>query len=178
MKICESCRARFKGEPKVCPLDGGVLVELPDGLIGRNISGRYSVLEKIGSGGMGTVYRGRHDVVGRDVAIKFLSPELAFEQVNRTRFLREAKAANRIQHEHIIEITDFGETEDGLVYLVMEFLDGRPLSHAIAQGPMPLSRIIPIAMQIASAAARAGTRLARSSSCAAARPNSAYRWSR
>ena len=155
MKVCESCKARFKGDAKVCPLDGGILVELPDGLIGRNISGRYTVIEKIGSGGMGTVYRGRHDVVGRDVAIKFLSPDLAYEQVNRTRFLREAKAANRIQHEHIIEITDFGETEDGLVYLVMEFLDGRPLSHAIHQGPMPLPRAIPIAMQIASALARA-----------------------
>ena len=155
MKVCESCRARFRGEAQVCPLDGGALVELPDGLIGRNISGRYSVIEKIGSGGMGTVYRGRHEVVGRDVAIKFLSPDLAVEQVNRTRFLREAKAANRIQHEHIIEITDFGETDDGLVYLVMEFLDGRPLSHAIMQGVMSLPRAIPIAMQIASALARA-----------------------
>ncbi len=155
MKVCESCRARFKGDAKVCPLDGRALLELPDPLIGRSISGRYSVLEKIGEGGMGIVYRGRHDVVGRDVAIKFLAAELAFDQVNRTRFLREAKAANRIQHEHIIEITDFGETEDGLVYLVMEFLDGRPLSHAIEQGPMPLPRAIPIAMQIAGALARA-----------------------
>jgi serine/threonine-protein kinase len=155
VKVCESCRARFKGDAKVCPLDGGALVELPDPLIGRTISGRYSILEKIGAGGMGTVYRGQHEVVGRDVAIKFLSPELAVEQVHRTRFLREAKAANRIQHEHIIEITDFGETEDGHVYLVMEFLDGRPLSHAIAQGPMPLPRAIPIAMQITSALARA-----------------------
>ncbi|MBO6937262.1 MAG: protein kinase [Deltaproteobacteria bacterium] len=113
------------------------------------------IAERIGAGGMGVVYRARHEVVGRDVAIKFLSPDLAFEPANRTRFLREARAANRINHEHIIDITDFGETDDGLVYLVMEFLDGTPLNVAIARGAMPLERTMRIALQIAQAMARA-----------------------
>ncbi len=89
------------------------------------------------------------------MAIKFLSPDLAYEPANRTRFLREARAANRINHEHIIDITDFGETDDGLVYLVMEFLDGTPLNEAIARGPLPVERTMRIGLQIAQAMARA-----------------------
>jgi len=155
LKICTVCRARFRGDPPRCPLDGGELRELPDPLLGRTIGGRYVVTTKIGAGGMGTVYKARHEAVGRDVAIKFLSPDLAIDPTNRKRFLREAKAANRINHEHIIDITDFGETDDGLVYLVMEFLVGRPLNEEIGQGAMPPIRAFGITLQIAQALARA-----------------------
>jgi len=124
-------------------------------MMGRTIAGRYVIESKLGSGGMGTVYRGRHEVVGRDVAIKFLAPELAIDPTNRQRFLREARAANKINHENIIDINDFGETDDGLVYLVMEYLDGRPLSEEIARGPFAPRRAIKIAMQVAKALARA-----------------------
>jgi serine/threonine-protein kinase len=155
VKVCTVCRARFRGDPPRCPLDGGELRELPDPLLGRTIGGRYVVTAKVGAGGMGTVYKARHEAVGRDVAIKFLSPDLAMDATNRKRFLREAKAANRINHEHIIDITDFGETDDGLVYLVMEFLVGRPLNEEIAKGPMPPPRALGIALQMAQALARA-----------------------
>ncbi|MEZ4246960.1 MAG: hypothetical protein R3B99_01765 [Polyangiales bacterium] len=74
MRICETCGARFRGNPERCPLDGGKLVPLPDPLIGRTLAGRYVIEEKIGVGGMGTVYRAKHEVVGRDVAVKFLAP--------------------------------------------------------------------------------------------------------
>src|SRR5690606_36669611 len=126
-----------------------------DPLLGRTIGGRYVITETIGRGGMGQVYRARHEIVGRDVAIKFLSPDLAVDAVNRRRFLREAKAANRIDHEHIIDITDFGETEDGLVYLVMEFLDGEPLADLIDRGRLEPYRAVDIGMQMAGALARA-----------------------
>lgn len=139
----------------MCPLDGGAMEEVPDPLIGRTIAGRYRILERIGAGGMGIVYRAFHEVVGRDVAIKFLSPELAYDPGNRTRFLREARAANRIDHEHIIDITDFGETDDGQVFLVMEFLRGRPLNEVITDGAMSLRRALTLSTQIASALARA-----------------------
>jgi len=155
VKVCNICRARFRGDPTYCPLDGGQLADLPDPLLGRVIAGRYTIREKIGAGGMGTVYRAYQDVVGRDVAIKFLAPELAMDPTNRQRFLREAKAANRINHEHIIDITDFGETDDGLVYLVMEYLDGTPLNVEIANGPMAPERAMGIALQSAQALARA-----------------------
>jgi predicted nucleic acid-binding Zn-ribbon protein len=101
------------------------------------------------------VYRGRHQLVGRDVALKFLAPRYARDPAARERFLREARAANRIDHEHIIDITDFGETSDGLVFLVMEYLDGQPLSKLIDEGPMEPARALNIALQLATALARA-----------------------
>lgn len=156
MKICTVCGARFRGHPTTCPLDGGVLEDLPDPMVGRTIAGRYVIHERVGAGGMGTVYRARHEVVGRDVAVKFLSPDLAYDPHNRQRFLREARAANRINHEHIIDITDYGESEeDGLVYLVMEFLAGVPLNQVIDEAGMPVARALRIALQIGRALARA-----------------------
>jgi len=155
MKVCVNCRARFRGDPERCPLDGGRLVPVQDPLIGRTIAGRYVVQERIGAGGMGKVYRARQEVLGRDVAIKFLSDHLTHDPSYRKRFLREARAANRIHHEHIIDITDFGETEDGLVYLAMEFLDGTPLNELVAKGPISLGRTAHIGLQVARALGRA-----------------------
>ena len=155
MKVCTICRARYEGSPARCPLDGGALKDLPDPLIGRTIAGRYLIEALIGRGGMGRVYRARHELVGRDVAIKFLSPSYAHDPAHKTRFLREARAANRINHEHIIDITDFGETEDGLVFLAMEYLDGVPLNAEIGKGPLSPERALGITLQIARALGRA-----------------------
>jgi serine/threonine-protein kinase len=136
-------------------MDGSALEEIPDPLLGRTIGGRYLVCELIGAGGMGTVYRGRHQLVGRDVALKFLAPRYARDSAARERFLREARAANRIDHEHIIDITDFGETSDNLVFLVMEYLEGETLSKVIDAGPLAADRALNIAHQLATALARA-----------------------
>ena len=157
MKVCDVCGGRYKdkGNPRVCPFDGTQLRDLPDPMLGHAIGGNYVVTQKIGAGGFGTVYRARHEVLGRDVAIKFLNPDLAVDPTNRSRFLREAKAANRIDHEHIIDITDYGETDDGLVYLVMELLEGKPLSAELGKSPISLTRAVEITTQIASALARA-----------------------
>lgn len=160
VRVCEICGHRYHDRASgrasaICPFDGGKLVPLPDPLVGRVIAGRYALLEKIGQGGFGVVYRAHHEVVGRDLAIKFLLPELSADENNRERFLREARAANRIDHEHIIDINDFGQTDDGLVYLVMELLEGRSLSEEIGRGPLGLARTIDIAMQCTSALSRA-----------------------
>ncbi len=155
MKGCEVCGAHYRGTATRCPLDGGSLRELPDPLIGSIVSGRFLIEEKLGAGGMGTVYRARHELLAREVAVKFLSPELAANPTHRTRFLREARAANRIQHEHVIEITDYGETDDGQVYLVMEFLSGRPLEQLVRRGRLPVARAINITLQICRALSRA-----------------------
>ena len=136
-------------------MDGERLEEAPDPLVGRTIGGRYLVCELIGTGGMGTVYRGRHQLVGRDVALKFLSPRYASDSAARERFLREARAANRIDHEHIIDITDFGETADKLVFLVMEYLEGQTLATIIDNGPLEPRRALTIGWQLATALARA-----------------------
>ncbi|HKP60334.1 MAG TPA: protein kinase [Polyangiales bacterium] len=138
-----------------CPFDGETLVNLPDPLIGRVIQERYLIEELIGSGGMGSVYRGSHQLLGRRVALKFLMPKLAQDVSSRTRFLREARAVNRVQHEHIIDVSDVGETEDSLVYMVMEYLHGRTLGEDISNGPISLPRVCHIGRQLALALARA-----------------------
>lgn len=130
------------------------MVAMPDPLIGRTIGGRYRIESKVGSGGMATVYKASNDVLGRKVAVKFLSAELALDSTQRQRFLREARATNRIRHEHIVDITDYGE-EGKLVYLVMELLEGEPLNHRIARGAIPPREAILLLMQVARALARA-----------------------
>jgi eukaryotic-like serine/threonine-protein kinase len=146
---------RFQERVAQCPFDGGTLVNLPDPLIGRVIQERYLIEELIGSGGMGSVYRGSHQLLGRRVALKFLMPKLAQDVSSRTRFLREARAVNRVQHEHIIDVSDVGETEDSLVYMVMEHLIGRTLGEDISNGPISLPRVCHIGRQLALALARA-----------------------
>jgi serine/threonine-protein kinase len=155
MKQCPKCGVRFYERSTLCPIDSSVLVDLPDPLVGRVIQERYLVEELIGSGGMGSVYRGRHQVINRPVALKFLATKHARDESNRQRFLREARSVNRVQHEHIIDVADFGETEDGLVYIVMELLSGRTLSDDIAQGPLALHRACRIALQLSFALGRA-----------------------
>jgi serine/threonine protein kinase len=152
---CPRCKTRFRGEMTVCPVDGESLQRMQDPLLGRTIGGRYLIEERIGGGGMGVVYRARHQVIARDVAIKFLHGAATRDPTSRQRFLGEARAANQINHENIIDITDFGETDDGLVYLVMEYLHGRSLDLAIAGRPMPLVRALHIAAQTAAGLARA-----------------------
>jgi serine/threonine-protein kinase len=152
---CPRCKTRFRGDITVCPVDGEALQRLQDPLLGRTIAGRYLIEDKIGGGGMGIVYRARHQVIARDVAIKFLHARYTRDPTSRKRFLGEARAANQINHENIIDITDFGETDDGLVYLVMEYLQGRGLDQEIAGRPMSVIRALRIAIQIASGLARA-----------------------
>ncbi len=156
MWICRTCHARFRARLERCPLDGGELEALRDPLLGRRLAGRYLVEERLGEGGMSTVYRARHEVIGRDVAIKVLSPSLLSDPSSRSRLLREARAVNRIAHDHIIDISDYGETEDGQIYLVMEYLRGRPLDEAIRrEGPFPVARAMEIARQVCLALGRA-----------------------
>jgi serine/threonine protein kinase len=155
LKICPRCSTRFENDAEFCPVDGSRLKTVTDPLIGRMIAGRYLIQRKLGAGGMGTVYRCRHQVIDRDVAIKFLLPEYSRDKEYRHRFLTEARVANQVNHEHIIDITDFGQTDDGYVYIVMEFLQGRTVAAEINLGPMPPRRAFRIAIQIAEGLARA-----------------------
>ncbi len=104
---------------------------------------------------MGAVYRARHLLIDRVVAIKILQPERRGEEHFRAWFLREARAVNRINHANIVDINDFGETEDGLAYLVMELLVGEALSNIIMRGPMDLALAIDVLEQATAALARA-----------------------
>jgi serine/threonine-protein kinase len=119
------------------------------------IDGRYRLESHLGTGGVGRVYLARHVLIGRRVAIKILQPERRAQSHLRAWFLREARAANRVNHANIVDIHDFGETEDGLAYIVMELLDGRPLSAEIAKGPMPIQAAVDVLEQVCAAIARA-----------------------
>lgn len=150
MKVCEVCNASYEGALDRCPLDRGRLIEAGDPLIGRMV-GAYRIAAPIGRGGLATVYRARHEVVGRDVAVKILSASVSRSPTLRARFLREARAANRVRHPHVIDVADIGETEDGLAFLVMELLEGRTLAEEIAGGPIAPERALRIAAQAAAA---------------------------
>ncbi|HMY19436.1 MAG TPA: protein kinase, partial [Polyangium sp.] len=92
-----------------------------DPMIGKVVAGRYRLETRIGEGGMGVVYRSRHVLIDRVVALKLIRPDLRGETHLRQWMLREARAANRVDHAHIIDIHDIGETEEGELYLVMEY---------------------------------------------------------
>jgi serine/threonine protein kinase len=126
-----------------------------DPMLGRVVAGRYRLEARAGEGGMGIVYRARHVLIDRVVALKLIRPDLRGETHLRAWMLREARAANRVDHAHIIDIHDIGETEEGELYLVMEFLVGTALSSELARGPMPLARGIDILEQMCAALARA-----------------------
>ena len=119
-----------------------------DPSLGKVIAGRYRLEARIGEGGMGIVYRARHVLIDRVVAVKLIRPDLRGETHLRAWMLREARAANRVDHAHIIDIHDIGETDDGELYLVMEYLVGTPLSAELARGPMPIQRGVDILEQM------------------------------
>ena len=126
-----------------------------DPLLGKVIAGRYRLESLLGEGGMGVVYRARHVLIDRVVALKLIRPDLRGETHLRAWMVREARAANRVDHAHIVDIHDVGETEDGELYLVMEYLIGDSLSSQIAKGPMPIARAVDILEQMTAALARA-----------------------
>jgi serine/threonine-protein kinase len=129
-----------------------VLEKTGDELVGQMLTDRYRIDERISEGGMGTVYRATHVLMDKRVAIKVLHPSLAADDKIVARFSREARAASRISHPHALNVTDFGESETGVVFLVMEFLDGRTLKEVVhSEGPMPLARAVEIIRQVSGA---------------------------
>ncbi|MEQ8147682.1 serine/threonine-protein kinase [Streptomyces sp. OP7] len=126
----------------------------------RLIHGRYRLMDRIGRGGMGEVWRARDESLGRQVAVKCLDPlgpqrDPAFGQVLRERFRREARVAASLQHRGITVVHDFGESE-GVLYLVMELLQGRDLSRLLEDNkhhPLPVGEVVDVAAQVAAALA-------------------------
>jgi eukaryotic-like serine/threonine-protein kinase len=125
-------------------------------LEGRRL-GAYEVLELIGHGGMGEVYRARDTRLGRTVAIKILPEHLSMNAQSRDRFEREARTTSALNHPHICSIYDVGE-QDGLSYLVMEFIEGQTLAELLSNGALPFEQATAFAVQMASALAAAHSR--------------------
>ena len=129
---------------------------LPESMIGRNLS-RYRVVEQLGGGGMGVVYRGHDPRLGRDVAIKVLPARTLADERTRQLFLREAQALSKLNHPHIAAIFDF-DSQEGTDFLVMEFVPGAALSQRVRNGPMSEPDIVRILSQVAGALVEAHER--------------------
>jgi len=116
-------------------------------MIGKIFS-HYKIIEKLGEGGMGVVYKAHDTKLDRDVALKFLPPELTRDPDTRARFILEAQAASALDHPNICTIYEIDETADGQLFIVMPAYEGNPLSTKIEQGPLPFNDGIDIAIQI------------------------------
>jgi eukaryotic-like serine/threonine-protein kinase len=125
-KKCEPCDSVFDRSLTFCPQCGQRLI-LVDTILGQTLDGRYKIESVLGRGGMGVVYRALHVHLDSRVAVKVLHPELVSNQSAIERFRREARAAGRIQHPNAIQVTDFGVSGQGVVYLVMELVQGETL---------------------------------------------------
>ncbi|MCW5837352.1 MAG: protein kinase [Labilithrix sp.] len=134
-KLCPRCSELLPDDAAFCPFDGAELQKSTDRFLGKTVAARYRLIKKLGAGGMSVVYLARHELISRLSALKILRPELSRIPEHRERFLREARAVNRINHENIVEITDVGES-DGVAYLVMEYVEGESLLVQIQKGPL------------------------------------------
>src|SRR3954466_4026010 len=125
-------------------------------LIGVTLSGRYLITRKVGQGGMGAGYEATHTLIGKRVAVKVLLEKYARREAIVQRLEQEARLASSCQNEHIIDITDFGSTEDGRTFVVMEYLEGESLSECLARETrLPEQRILRIVSQAGAALAAA-----------------------
>jgi serine/threonine protein kinase len=119
-------------------------------MIGKTV-GNYRVTAKLGAGGMGEVFLAEDTRLERKAAIKFLPTEVAADSSRRHRFLNEARAASALNHPHVCVVYDVGETEDGLPFIAMEFVEGQSLDALVKHGPLEIARVVAIAVQVADA---------------------------
>ncbi len=164
MLQCPTCGRRYSRDFEICPEDQSPLQadatnagSLPtDPLLGHTLDDKYRLEAQLGVGGMGTVYRARHLLIDRPVAVKVLNPRFVEDEAARTRFQREARAAGRLQHTNAVTVTDYGQTQDGYVYIVMELLEGRTLRDILAkEAPLDAARSVSIMLQVSAAVAAA-----------------------
>lgn len=157
MTICSQCKRSYDDQDfRVCPVDGSVLVPdettALDPMIGKVLAERFRLVERIGQGGMGCVYKALHIQMDRPCAIKLLLPMAGDQESARARFRREAKMSSRINSPNAVTIYDFGEAEAGQFYLAMEYIEGESLATVLNREKLlPIERVLNITDQIARA---------------------------
>jgi eukaryotic-like serine/threonine-protein kinase len=161
MLNCPTCGKDYRSDVQYCPLDqtalnGDGANNGEDPLIGRTLDEKYRIEERLGAGGMGAVYRARHLSMDRPVAIKVLHQRFVENEAARVRLQIEARAAVRLQHANAVSVTDFGQTSEGCVYIVMELLEGRTLREILSrEAPIETARAISMMLQASDALAAA-----------------------
>ncbi|HET7840315.1 MAG TPA: FHA domain-containing serine/threonine-protein kinase [Terriglobia bacterium] len=152
MKTCPACHTTYRTDYLICPQDGTRLVEVgvwPDGLV---IRGKYKILNKVGQGGMGSVYRALHLAFDEERAIKVISAELMSDELFVKRFKYEAVITRKLQHPNAVRVDDIDEAEDGRPFIVMEYIQGQSLKKLIKEkGALPAERVCVIIRQVAEA---------------------------
>jgi len=154
MRACPECRQSIDDASHFCPYCGAVVApeEAPDPFIGTTVNGKFRVEALLGQGGMGRVYRARHLTLDRPVVLKMLHQAYSDDPQIVQRFQREARAASKLNHPNSIAVLDFGNAEDGTLFMAMEFLGGRDLARVITEDfPLGDVRIARIGAQILSA---------------------------
>ena len=165
MTECTHCRKRYEDGVRFCPVDGYAVVPVnsaSEPWVGRRLLGQFQIESICGHGATGTVYRAVQAGMDRQVAVKVLRADLVKDTEIVKRFIREARAGAKLNHPNIATVHLVGQTEDGVPFLVMEYVEGSALAallDASAPGsrgrPLPLSRIVRIGSQIASALSEA-----------------------
>ena len=150
MKYCPSCHKTYPGDYNVCPADQTGLQtshEFQPGMVIRN---KYEILGRIGIGGMGVVYRGRHVTFNELCAIKVVNESIAGDTNFLQRFQTEAVVTRKLRHPNAVRVDDFDYTEEGRPFIVMELVEGRNVGEVLqAEGPFPVPRALRIARQTA-----------------------------
>jgi DNA-binding NarL/FixJ family response regulator len=154
---CGLCGREFNEAFQCCPFDGTTLESIwKDELTDTTFADRYEIISRVGNGGMSVVYKAKHKLLGRLVAIKLLDPLLTSDLINARRFREEALASSLLSHPNLINVIDFGLSENGEPYLIMDYLSGKSLSELIRQcGTVPVERALNIFIQVCDGLAHA-----------------------
>ena len=150
MKFCDKCHSTYPTEFAVCPKDKSKLRVVSELQRGMELRGKYRIEEKIGEGGMATVYRAAHLHFKEDLAIKVVSSALTANQDFLNRFKREAVITRKLRHPNAVRLDDFDFTEDGRPFIAMEYVRGKSLRQVLQEnGSLPVARAFNIARQVA-----------------------------
>ena len=136
VRHCAQCGERQSPEARFCPRCGATLVaaapaEAIDPLVGTVVADRYRLIERIGQGASGSIYRAEHTTLMRQLAVKILHPQHSQDEAAVERFRREATTIGQIDNDHLLQISDFGQTADHRLFFAMELLEGETLDHVL-----------------------------------------------